>query len=255
MSGRGRSPAAVVLLAALAAGGSTAAAEPRALIQNLDSLHLRRDDPAAVQALRAALASATPADRQDFEVLWRAARLEVWLGDVTPEPEKKRGHGTAAADLARAAIARQPGRVEGHYYAALGIGLYCQGTGIVKILREGKDRAFTEELDKTLAIDPFFDRGGPLLAKGRYYFELPWPMRDLKKSIDHYRRILARFPYRPRARLFLADSLLKAGREAEAEAEFARLFQDDQGQDPPESRRVRELGRELDARIRKALDR
>ena len=246
----GQARAAVVLLAALVSGG--ARAEPR-LLQTLDSLHLRRDDPSAQQAFRAALAGAAPAEREDFEVLWRAARFEVWLGDVATEPERKRAQGTAAAELARRALALQPRRVEGHYYAALGIGLYCQGTGVIKILREGKDKAFTEELDKALAADPFFDRGGPLLAKGRYHFELPWPMRDLKKSIEHYRRILARFPYRPRARLFLAESLLKDGRAREAAAELGRLLEDDHGQDPPESRRVQWLARELDARIRKAL--
>ena len=76
-------------------------------------------------------------------MLWRAARLQVWLGDVTSDPAGKRRFGSAAAELARRAIALQPARVEGHYYAALGVGIYCQGVGVLKILREGRDREFT----------------------------------------------------------------------------------------------------------------
>jgi hypothetical protein len=216
-------------------------------------LQLRRDDPAAQRAFRETLDRAPAEDREDFQVLWRAARFQVWLGSVTDDPQQKRTIGIAAAELARKAIARQPQRVEGHYYAALGLGIYCQGTGVLKILREGRDRDFTAELDRALAIDPYFDRGGPLLAKGRCYSELPWPMRDRKKSIEHYRRILARFSYRPYARMFLAEALLDDGRAAEAKLEVDRMFQDDRGQDPPESRRVRALSRALVVRIERAV--
>jgi predicted Zn-dependent protease len=228
-------------------------ASPDALVQALDALQAHRDDPSMARALADKLASASPADRDDFEVLWRAARLEVWLGDVASDPAAKRTLGADAAALGRKALALRPARVEGHYYTALGVGIYCQGVGVLKILRERRDREFTEELDRALAIDPYFGQGGPLLAKGRYFFELPWPMRDVKKAIDYYRRVLARFRYQPRARLFLAEALLKDDRAAEADSELRRLFEGDEGKDPPETRRVQALAGDVRARVAKEL--
>jgi predicted Zn-dependent protease len=246
--------AAAFLLCALCAG-RLAAASPDALVQGLDALHAHRDDPGMSRTLADKLASASPADRDDFEVLWRTARLKVWLGEVATDPAAKRTLGADAAALARKALALRPQRVEGHYYTALGVGIYCLGVGVIKILREGRDREFTEELDRALAIDPYFNAGGPLLAKGRYFFELPWPMRDVKKAIDYYRRVLARFRYQPRARLFLAEALLRDDRAAEADSELARLFEGDEGRDPAETRRVQALAVDVRARVAKELRR
>jgi hypothetical protein len=240
----------VALLCCFAA--SSAQARPDALIRSLDLLYARRDDPVAQRAFADELAQATPADRDDFDVLWRAARLKVWLGEVATDPQAKQTLGAAAAGLARKALALAPQRVEGHYYTALGVGIYCQGVGVLKILRERRDREFTEELDRAVALDPAFDDAGPLLAKGRYFFELPWPMRDVKKSIDYYQRVLSWFRFRPRARLFLAEALLKQDRANEADRELARLFDGDKGQDPPETRRVQSLAVSVRARLAEA---
>lgn len=193
------------------------------------------------------LAEAAPAERQQFDVLWRVARVRVWQGDLTTDAATKRALGAEAAGLARSAIAIDGKRVEGHYYAALGIGIYCQGVGVLTILRERRDREFAQALDRALTIDPFFDRGGPLLAQGRYYYELPWPMRDLGKAIASFRRVLERFPDRRRGRLFLVEALLKDGQPADARAELDQLTAGPPDPDPPEARRVTELVRRLPA--------
>jgi tetratricopeptide (TPR) repeat protein len=228
---------------------ATQAAARTGLVEELDRLYARRDQPGAPQELAARLADAPAAERDQFDVLWRVARFKVWQGEITEDAEAKRTLGGDAATLARRAMDLDPKRVEGHYYAALGYGIYCQGVGILTILRERRDRAFVEELDRALAIDPFFDRGGPLLAKGRYYFELPWPMRDLDQSLAHYRRLLERFPDRGRARLFLVEALLKDGRKRDAVTEFDRLQGTPPERDSPESRRVSALAQSLKPKI------
>jgi hypothetical protein len=216
----------------------------------LDALQLRRDEPAVLAMMKSKLSATAVQD--DFELLWRAARLRVSLADAATDAAVKQSLGAEAAELAHGAVTKAPQRVEGHYYEAMGIGIYCQAVGVMKTLREGRDRAFTAALDRALALDPMFDRGGPLLAKGRYYHELPWPLRNLGKSVALYRQILARFPFHPRARLFLAEALLKDGRAAEAREAAAHIFDGDTGQDPPESRRVRQLVRSSQGEIQRA---
>jgi hypothetical protein len=232
---------------------SASATAPGGPAAEIDALHLRRDDPAVQATLKSRLSPT--AVRDDFDLLWRAARFRIWLADVTTDVALKRTLGAEAAELAHKAVAKAPQRVEGHYYEAMGIGIYCQAVGVMKTLREGRDKAFTAALDRALKLDPMFDRGGPLLAKGRYYHELPWPLRDLGKSVAHYQQILARFPFRPRARLFLAEALLKDGRDADAREAAKHIFDADTGQDPPESRRVRQLVQSSQGEIQRAVAR
>jgi hypothetical protein len=236
-----------------AAFGAEGAADPRRQVSEIDALFARRDQPAAERALTAKIAEALRAAPEDYEVLWRAARFSVWLGDGAPEATRKRDHGAQATALAKRAVARNSRRVEGHYYVALGVGIYSQGVGVLRVLREGREKEFLRAIEEALRIDSFFDRGGPLLAKGRYHYELPWPKRDLKKSADYLGRVLKRFPHCRRARLFLAETLLKDGEPARAKEVLAPVFASRPEEDPPEDRRSRKLAQAVAARIEQAL--
>jgi ParB-like chromosome segregation protein Spo0J len=223
------------------------------LVVELDRLHGRRDDPATEKALEARLAEALAAAPASPDVLWRAARFEIWRGDGTRDATRQRAHGERAAALARKAAALAPGRVEGHYFAAIGVGLYAQAVGVWKTVREGRDKEFTRALDQALKLDPFYDRGGPLVMKGRYHYEMPWPMRDLDRSAEHLRRALAKFPHNRRARIFLAETLLKDGEPAQAKQALDPVFTPRPEEDPPEDRRARKLAEAVAAKIAKEL--
>ena len=108
-------------------------------------------------------------------------------------------------------VKAKPAWVGGHYYAAAGIGIYSQAVGILKALGEGLESKFNERLDKAIEIDPRFQKEMPLIAKGRYYFELPWPKRNLGKSATWYRKALALDPNNLRATAWLAETLWSDG--------------------------------------------
>jgi len=107
-------------------------------LARLDELHKKRDDRVAIgeeqQLVQATLARAP----DDYGVLWRAARFYYWLSDdptVSAEQRSKWGHD--GWDLAEHAIAVNPNDVAGHYWAALCMGSYALGLGVMKALSQG----------------------------------------------------------------------------------------------------------------------
>ncbi|HZH02699.1 MAG TPA: tetratricopeptide repeat protein, partial [Myxococcaceae bacterium] len=143
--------------------------------------------------------------------------------------------------------------VEAHYCAALGIAQYSLSVGILKALTEGVEGAFNRHLDFSLQKSPSLKHGSPLLVKGRYFSELPWPKRNLDKSAEYYRQVMERHPENLRVYLFSADTQLKTGHPQTAKALVAKALSGSVDYDPPEGRRVQALARKLSADIEKAL--
>jgi hypothetical protein len=228
------------------------AATPEEL-SSWDALYARRHDAAAVKQLDESLRKALEATPEDYEVLWRAARLLQWQADGTTDAKVKKSLGKQTWELGDRARKVSPGRVEGQYFAALGIGMYSQAVGILTALGEGLESKYNERLDAAMKLDPSFERGGPLLAKGRYYYELPWPKRDLKESASLYKKVIAKHPEQLRAWLYLAETLLATDEAKQAHEAILKVSQGSVAFDPAEAQRVQGWAKKVQADIEKEL--
>ncbi|MFP2928358.1 hypothetical protein ACLESO_24820 [Pyxidicoccus sp. 3LG] len=228
------------------------AAEPE-LLSRLDGLYLKRGEAAAMKELEAGLKAALQAAPEDFELVWRQARLLQWQADGTTQEKLKKVLGRQTWDWGEKAAKLAPERVEGHYYAAVGIGSYSQAVGVMKALGEGLEGKFNERLDKAIKLNPDFELGAPLLAKGRYYYELPWPKKDLGKSAAEYEKAIAKHPQMLRSYLFLAETLLKDGKAEKAREAIQKVKQGSVAYDPSEGRRVQEWAKKVEADIEEEL--
>ncbi len=217
----------------------------------LDALYERREAPAA-WAEADKLVNETARDATDYEVLWRLARHKYWYADGAREKEMARW-GKDAWALAERAIKARPEGVEGHYYAAISIGVYSTGVGVLKALGEGLEGKYLKHLDKALSLDASYDNGGGRVAKGRYHYELPWPKRDLKKSRQELSRVLEKNPENLRAALYLAETELKDGNPRRARELNERALQGDEAYNPPEARRVKQWAQQLAPQIEREL--
>ncbi|NOJ80880.1 tetratricopeptide repeat protein [Myxococcus xanthus] len=239
---------ALSLLLSLPAWGAEAS-----LLSELDALYAKRGESGGEKAYEGALKTALDAAPEDYELVWRKARILQWQADGAANEKLKKVLGRQTWDWGEKAVKLNPARVEGHYYAATGIGAYSQAVGIMKALGEGLEGKFNERLDKAIQIDPGYDRGAPLLAKGRYYYELPWPKRDLAKSASLYEKSIAKHPQMLRAYYFLAETLLKDGKAAKAREAIQKVKQGSIAYDPAEGRRVQEWSKKVEADIEKEL--
>jgi hypothetical protein len=118
-----------------------------ALWARIDGLYARRDDRGVLAEQRKFVDEQARLAPSDYEVLWRAARLYFWLGDdpsLTSDERSKLGK--TGWDYAERAVTVDPNRPDGHYWAAVNIGTYALGLGVVKALAGGLEGKFKERL-------------------------------------------------------------------------------------------------------------
>src|SRR5271166_299069 len=132
------------------------AAAPVSGLAEFDALWLRRDEAGVQEQLLQLTGDGAKAHPEDFEYLWRAARIRLWAGDGEADNEKKKAFGQATWEFGDRAARAKPGAVEGYYFAAAGIGSYSQAVGILNALGMGLEAKFNERLDKAININPKF---------------------------------------------------------------------------------------------------
>lgn len=183
--------------------------------------------PALMENALLALDKAHQIDPKNYEAAWKAARACAWLGDELYDPanpsagkDKRAYFAGRGIDYAKAAIALDPGAVEGHYYHGENLGLSATTKTIgakfmVPSVRDAEKKA--------MQIDPKFDRGGPPRVLGSLYANAPsWPasIGDPDKGVELLAQALKYGPDLPQNNLLLGDALLAAEQYDDAEKQY-----------------------------------
>ncbi len=231
-----------------AAPGAPAGSEKLSrLLAAADEAWRERDRPGRVEEMKAALDEAERIAPDGYGVLWRISRWYFWVADDPKlAAEEKSRLGKLGWDFGDRATRASPEGVEGWFYAMSGVGNYSLGIGVVTALLKGIDGKFVERLERAQKIDPDFDRGGVDLSWGRYFYELPWPKYDGRRSEVWLYKALGKNPKNVRARVYLAELYLKEDHPPEARRQLERALAHEPGAyDAPEERRYQARAREL----------
>lgn len=218
-----------------------------ALLARSDAAYTRRDDPGALDEVKATLEEAERLAPQDGQVLWRLSRYYFWLADdpTIPDAEKSR-LGKLSWEYGDKAIAAAPERVESWHYSAAGMGNYGLGIGVLKALRMGLEGKLKDRFRRAEKLDPKFEHGAIQTAWGRFWFKLPWPKYNAEESEKALLAALEQNADNVRARVYLADVYRKEGRGGEAKEQLKRALASPPGRyDPPEERRWQAVAREM----------
>lgn len=222
------------------------------VLARLDALDAHRDDPHAQQEARRLAAAAVAAAPNDYGTLWRAARVVFTDSDDPSRPADERSKlGKEAYDLAERAIAANPGDVAGYYWAALSIGSYAEGMGVLRALANGIEGKFTRPLERATKLDVRYDHGNIPVVWAAYYLELPWPKRDRDRAARELQQALQINPANLRARLYQARIAVDEDRPAAAKVLLAEIAAAPGDRyDPPEERRVKKEAAAMAARLK-----
>ena len=228
----------------------------QALLGQVDEEWKRRDEPGHLDEARALLAKAEETAPDDYGVLWRLAQLHFWVSDdPTLSGEERTRLGKKAWEYGDRASAVNPRGVEGWYFAAVGMGNYSLGIGILKALGQGVEGKFKQRLSMAESISPNFYAGGIFNAWGRFYFKLPWPKYDARKSERLLQKAIQVNPVNVRGRVFLAELYEKEGRIKDARDLLEQAITRQPGSlgsyDVPEERRSQKRARELLAELKR----
>ena len=161
---------------------------------------------------------------KSFEARWRLARSYFWITDNTENKTRDKDMGWLGYTHGLQAMRLNPKRVEGHYWAALCMGEYSKGLGILTALKKGIEGKFKNHLSKAMAIKRCYDNGGGDRAFGNLFYLLPWPKKDRKKALKHYNWSLRCRKDVPRTYFYIGRAQADDGNKAEAIAALEKCL-------------------------------
>lgn len=191
-----------------------------------------QDFKQAIELYQKALAQ----NPDNYEAAWKCARAHREYGD-TAKTQKIEGwkkicaeYGKAGMNYALEATRIEPDKPDGYYYYGLNVGTYSDGVSIFTALSEGLKDKTQDNFEKAYALDKMYAEGGPMIALGRFWQVLPWPMRDRKKSLKYYREYQATpyFADNMEVHVYLGELLIQIGgkkNKAEAKGYLERAAQ------------------------------
>jgi tetratricopeptide (TPR) repeat protein len=187
-------------------------------IERADALfgqYHRTEDVAPLKEAVALLSELEKAEPNNYEVLWRRARVYYALGDNTKPTSEKLKLFEQAIASGKHAVEINPDGVEGHYWLGVSYGGYGEAKGAFKAISlVGRIR---KEMEAVIRIDPKYEDGGAFIVLGRLDYELPALMGGSKKrAIREYEQGLKVAPSNPLLKVFLAESYIDADRKSEA---------------------------------------
>lgn len=215
-----------------------------------DALYQDREHLASAQKAADIWAARLKANPKDFTSAYRLAQARYWLGTHgLPEPQRK-GALESGIEAARAAMAIDATRPQGHFWLAANMGALAESFGLRQGIKyRGQIRA---ALEQALKLDPAYLQGSADRALGRWYFKVPGLFGGSnRKSEEHLRKALAYNPQSVISHIFLADTLADMGRKDEARKEYQAAI--DAPPDPdwiPEDRRFKEQAKQLLQKLR-----
>jgi len=219
-----------------------AAEGPAGWREEFDELWRHRDESGAEKKLEQTLKQILAVDPRSFEANWRLAALYNWEADAK-ETDEKAALGKKAWEAAEKAVGANAGEVRGNYNAAVGIGLYSEGVGIITALSQGLEGKFRDRILAALRIDKDYLNGAPQVVWGRYFFKLPWPKRDVDQATKVLTEAVRAHPENLRAKIYLADCYADGDKVVEGTKLVQQVLNAPPGDDPPEERRLKKKAR------------
>jgi len=187
-----------------------------------DVLYANRQDVASALEAAAIWDRRLASDPRDFEAAWKLARAGYWLGGHI-EKDGRRAQYERGMRAAKAAIALQPDRPEGHFWLAADMGAMAESFGLVAGIRYRG--AVKRELEIVLRLDPGYQQGSADRALGRWYDKVPGLFGGSNaKAVEHLRRSLSYDPGSAASHFFLAEVLLDMNRRDEARIELQSVL-------------------------------
>lgn len=165
---------------------------------------------------------AVEADPESYEANWKCARAHREYADHALELEVEgwkeicKEYGKKGMGYAEKAEELEPEKIEGHYYFGLSAGTYSDGVSILKALKEGLKGSTQDAFYKAYDIDKMYDIGGPMLAIGRFWHQLPFPFKNKKRAEKYFEERHKYFPDDPEGLVYYAELLIDSRKKDEA---------------------------------------
>jgi tetratricopeptide (TPR) repeat protein len=191
-------------------------------IAEADQLYNGRSDLTKVRQALVALRQSQADDPTNYELAWRLAKFNYYLGAQSPEPtekEKSFHDGIAAGKLA---VKLQDGKPEGHFWLGANYGGNAQ-LSVLAGLSDFED--IKQEMEKVIKLDEGYQSGSAYMALGQLYLEAPRMLGgDSQKAIGYLEKGVRLGPENALLRWHLAAAYIELHRNDEARKQIDYLL-------------------------------
>ncbi|MFS8086931.1 MAG: TRAP transporter TatT component family protein [Acidobacteriota bacterium] len=191
-------------------------------IAEADQLYAGRADLTKVRKGLVALRQSQADDPTNYELAWRLAKFNYYLGAHSPESSEKEKafhDGIAAGKLA---VRLQDGKPEGHFWLGANYGGNAK-LSVLSGLSEFND--IKSEMETVLKLDEGYQSGSAYMALGQLYLEAPRMLGgDTQKAIEYLEKGLRFGPDNALLRWHLAAAYAQANRNDDARKQIDYLL-------------------------------
>jgi hypothetical protein len=160
-------------------------------------------------------------DGNNYQWLWRAARVYYHVGDNAAKSEKLAYFEKGIA-VGQRAIAQLPNAAEGHFWLAANYGGYSQQKGAFKALATVKK--IRAEMETVLRLNDRYHSGSAYLALGELDRQLPRLLGgSVKRAVERLEQGVRVAPHNLEMKLALAQAYQEAGRKEDARRQLQEL--------------------------------
>jgi len=214
-----------------------------------DEFYSQRADLMKVRQGLIVLRQAATANPSDYEIAWRLAKFNYFLGKHTADDTEKERAFRDGVDAGELAVKLDNNKPEGHFWLGANYG----GNAEISTLASLTDiQDIKREMEIVLKLDEGFESGSAYMALGQMYLKAPKIFGgDTEKAIEYFEKGLKVGPNNGLLYLRLAQAYAEDHRTADARQQLKILFEKGAtpGYEPEYNDAVKE-GRELEAKLK-----
>jgi hypothetical protein len=208
--------------ATTASSDHVAALPSKDAIAEGDRLYAQRADLVKVRQAIVALRQAQPDDPNNYDLAWRLAKYNYYLGSHTPESREQSKAFHDGIEAGKLAIQLQPNKADGHFWLGANYGGNAQISTLAG-LAEVED--IKNEMEAVLKIDEKYQNGSAYVALGQLYLEAPRILGgDVNKAIGYLEKGIKVGPDNEVMRAKLAAAYADAHRNEDARKQIEMVL-------------------------------
>ena len=192
------------------------------LVARADKAYEQRSDLAQLREAVALLRRARTADFQNYDVAWRLARDDYYLGAHTKDERERDNAFREGVEMGEAASKLQPLKPDGHFWFGANMGGRAKASSLSG-LADAED--IRREMQTVIKLDEKYQSGSAYMVLGQVDLELPRMMGgDPAEAVKNLEKGLQFGPDNALLRFHLAEAYLATGRKDEARKQIDTLI-------------------------------
>lgn len=192
------------------------------LLVRSDKLYAQRSDLTQVRETVSLLRRGRTAEFQNYDVAWRLARADYYLGAHTKDDNERDNSFREGVETGEAAVKLQGEKPEGHFWLGANMGGRAQAS-MLSGVADAQD--IRHEMETVIKIDEKFEFGSAYMVLGQVDLEMPRLMGgDPEAAVKNLEKGLQYGPDNALLRLRLAQGYLAIGRKDDARKQIDTLI-------------------------------